>query len=53
MKISEKLELPCGAVVKNRFLKSAMTEGLASEMLMQIKVMLIYMISGLREVQEF
>ena len=31
MKISEKLELPCGAVIKNRFLKSAMTEGLASE----------------------
>ena len=31
MKISEKLELPCGTVVKNRFLKSAMTEGLASE----------------------
>ena len=31
MQISEKLELPCGAVIKNRFLKSAMTEGLASE----------------------
>ena len=31
MKISEKLELPCGVVIKNRFLKSAMTEGLASE----------------------
>ena len=31
MKISEKLELPCGAVIKNRFLKSAMTEGLSSE----------------------
>ncbi len=30
MKISEKLYLPCGAVIKNRFLKSAMTEGLAS-----------------------
>ena len=31
MKISEKLELPCGAVIKNRFLKYAMTEGLTSE----------------------
>jgi 2,4-dienoyl-CoA reductase-like NADH-dependent reductase (Old Yellow Enzyme family) len=30
MKISEKLHLPCGAIIKNRFLKSAMTEGLAS-----------------------
>ena len=27
--INEKLELPCGVEVKNRFLKSAMTEGLA------------------------
>ena len=29
MKINEKLELPCGVEIKNRFLKSAMTEGLA------------------------
>ena len=27
--INEKLILPCGAEIKNRFLKSAMTEGLA------------------------
>ena len=27
--ISEKILLPCGVEVKNRFLKSAMTEGLA------------------------
>ena len=27
--INEKLTLPCGAEIKNRFLKSAMTEGLA------------------------
>ena len=30
MKINEKLELPCGVEIKNRFLKSAMTEGLAN-----------------------
>ena len=28
--INEKLILPCGAKIKNRFLKSAMTEGLAT-----------------------
>ena len=27
--INEKLVLPCGVEIKNRFLKSAMTEGLA------------------------
>ena len=31
MKISKELQLPCGVIIKNRFLKSAMTEGIANE----------------------
>ena len=31
MKISKELQLPCGVTIKNRFLKSAMTEGIANE----------------------
>ena len=31
MKIGKELELPCGVKIKNRFLKSAMTEGIANE----------------------
>ena len=30
MKIDNTLQLPCGVEIKNRFLKSAMTEGIAN-----------------------
>ena len=30
MKIDKTLQLPCGVEIKNRFLKSAMTEGIAN-----------------------
>ena len=30
MKIDKTLQLPCGVEIKNRFLKSAMTEGVAN-----------------------
>ena len=46
--INEKLTLPCGAEIKNRFLKSAMTEGLAKSDATANKRHIISMKDGLK-----
>ena len=46
--ISEKILLPCGVEVKNRFLKSAMTEGLAKSDATANKSIIISMKDGLK-----
>ena len=51
--LKDKIILPCGAQIKNRICKAAMTERIASLIIIQIKDILISTKSGLREILEF